>query len=205
VYLLRYTIAMQTPERTYDRLVERAGTQHGFVRTEDLDEMEVPQVYVRKLAATGRAEHRARGLYRLTALPVTPNDEYHEAVLWAGDNAAVTGEAALALWDLADVNPRRIELAITPGRRPRRSNNGHFAVVATDLRPEDIDFVDQIPVVEPAAAIAHAIAHGMDGTLVDQAITAAATRGLLTRVREARLRVALDDRRGRAHHREARP
>ncbi len=195
---------VQTPERTYDRLVERAGAQHGFVRTKDLDEMEIPQVYMRKLAATGRAEHRARGLYRLVALPVTPNDEYHEAVLWAGDNAAVTGEAALALWDLADVNPRRIELAIAPGRRLRRTGNGRFAVVATDLRPEDVDFVDQIPVVVPAAAIAHAITHAMDGTLADQAITAAAARGSLNRLGEARLRVALDDRSGR-YHRAARP
>lgn len=190
---------MQVLERTYDRLVERAGAQHGFVRTTDLDEMQIPQVYVRKLAARGRAQHRARGLYRLSALPVTANDEYHEAVLWAGDDAAIAGEAALALWNLADVNPRRIEVAVAPRHRVRRRDTGRFTVTATNLRPQDIDFVDGIPVVVPATAIGQVIARGMEGTLVEQAIAAAAARGMLNRVDEARLRVALDDR-----HRHAR-
>lgn len=185
---------MELPDRTYERLVERAGTQHGFVRTQDLDELGIPQVYVRKLAAAGRAQHRARGLYRLVALPVTDNDEYHEAVLWAGDGAAVTGEAALALWALADVNPRRIQVAIPAGRRLRRHDNGRFVGVVTDLDPDDVDFVDNIPVVTPAVAIASVIAEGMEGTLIDQAITTAAGRGLLSQIGEARLRVALADR-----------
>lgn len=194
VYLHGYASGMELPDRTYERLVERAGTQHGFVRTQDLDELGIPQVYVRKLAAAGRAEHRARGLYRLVALPVTANDEYHEAVLWAGDGATVTGEAALALWTLADVNPRRIQVAIPPGRRPRRHANGRFTVVATDLRPDDVDFIDNIPVVTPTVAIGSVIAEGMEGKPVDQAISTAATRGLLSRIGEARLRVALADR-----------
>lgn len=185
---------MTTPEKTYDRIVERAGAQHGFVRTEDLDEMVIPQVYIRKLTTSGRAEHRARGLYRLTAIPVTANDEYHEAVLWAGEGAAVTGEAALALWDLADVNPRRIEVAIPVGKRRRRHDTGRFRVSTAQLRPEDVDFVDHIPVVVPAIAIAHTIVRGLEGTLIGQAITTASARGLLGQLPEARLRVALADR-----------
>jgi predicted transcriptional regulator of viral defense system len=186
-------------ERTYDRLVERAGAQHGFLRTDDLDEMAIPQVYVRKLAVAGRAEHRARGLYRLTSIPVTGNDEYHEAVLWAGDDAAVTGEAALALWDLADVNPHHIDVAVPPGRRRRRDPKGRFRVVTADLGSGDVDFVDQIPVVVAAIAIAHVIERGMEGSLVNQAITAAAARGLLGQLPEARLRVALADRNESPH------
>jgi predicted transcriptional regulator of viral defense system len=185
---------VKVPERTYDRLVERAGSQHGFVRTEDLDDLAIAQGYIRKLTATGRAEHRARGLYRLTAIPVTANDEYHEAVLWAGDNAAVSGEAALALWDLADVNPRRIEVAIPSGRRLRRADNGRFAVRVANLDPADLDFVDQIPVVVAAIAISQAITKGMEGSLIGQAITTAARRGLVSQLGEARLRVALADR-----------
>jgi len=191
-------MATKVPERTYDRLVERAGTQHGFLRTQDLDELGIAQVYLRKLAAAGRAEHRARGLYRLTALPVTAHDEYHEAVLWAGDNTAVTGDAALALWDLADVSPRRLEVAIAPGHRLRRRDTGRFVATTARLGPDDIDFVDQIPVVVPAVAIARVITEGMEGTLVNQAITTAARQGRLTPLAEARLRVALDDRNRRA-------
>lgn len=193
---------MATPERTYDRLVERAGAQHGFVRTKDLDELAIPQVYVRKLAAGGRAENRARGLYRLTAIPVTANDEYHEAVLWAGDDAVVSGEAALALWDLADVNPHHIDVAVTPGHKRRRDPTGRFRAVTAHLGPNDIDFVDQIPVVVAAVAIAQAIEQGLEGSLIGQAITTAATRGLLGQLPEARLRVALADRNQRVRQRK---
>lgn len=185
---------MAAPGKTYDRLVERAGAQHGFVRTTDLDELAIPQVYIRKLASTGRAEHRAHGLYRLPAIPVTANDEYHEAVLWAGDGAAVAGEAALALWDLADVNPHRIDVVVPTGKRPRSGHAGQFRATTAELRPDDIDFVDQIPVVVAAIAIAQTIERGLEGTLVGQAITTAAARGLLGQLPEARLRVALADR-----------
>ena len=155
----------------------------------------IPQVHIRRLATTGRAEHQARGLYRLIAIPVTANDEYHEAVLWAGDGAAVAGEAALALWDLADVNPCRIDVAVPSGRRlPRRHDNGRFRVRSVQMGADDIDFVDQVPVVVPAVAIAQVIERGMDGRLLAQAITAAAGRGLLGQLAEARLRVALADR-----------
>lgn len=195
-------MAVEVPERPYDRLVERAGAQHGFVRTEDLDELAIPQVYIRKLTVAGRAEHRARGLYRMTAIPVTANDEYHEAVLWAGPGAVIAGEAALALWGLGDVNPRRIEVAIPAGQRLRRRDNGRFSVTRADLAPEDIDFVDQIPVVVPAVAIAQAITRGMEGTLVGQAIAAAAARGLINQLGEARLRVAVADRHRRVRHQE---
>lgn len=185
---------MVGPERTYDRLVERAGAQHGFLRTGDLDDLAIPQVYIRKLAAAGRADHRARGLYRLTAIPVTARDEYHEAVLWAGNGAAVAGEAALALWDLADVNPRRIDVVIPAGRRLRRHDAGRFRVTTAELRPEDVDYVDQIPAVVPSVAIAQTIDRGLEGTLIDQAITTARARNLLSALAEARLRVASADR-----------
>jgi predicted transcriptional regulator of viral defense system len=177
--------------------VERAAAQHGFVRTADLDDLAIPQVYVRKLAAAGRADHRARGLYRLTAIPVTARDEYHEAVLWAGNGAAVAGEAALALWDLADVNPRRIDVVIPVGRRLRRHDAGRFRVTTAELRPEDVDYVDQIPAVVPSVAIAQTIDRGLEGTLIDQAITTARARNLLSPLAEARLRVASADRRPR--------
>lgn len=187
-------LAVATQVRTYDRVVKRAGAQHGFVRTSDLDELAIPQAYIRKLAATGRAENRARGLYRLTAIPVTANDEFHEAALWAGPDGAVTGEAALALWDLADVNPRQIEVAVPPGHHRRRDPAGRFRAVTADLEPSDVDFVDQIPVVAAAVAIARVIEQGLEGSLIGQAITTAATRGLIGQLPEARLRVALADR-----------
>lgn len=186
--------AVRVGPRSYERVVERAGSQHGFITVDDLAELGVSQAYLRRLAARGAAEHRARGVYRLRALPVTPRDEFHEAALWAGPGSAVAGEAALALWELADVNPRRIEVAVPPGRRVRRVAGGDRFVVVGQVQPDDIDFVDDIPVVGAATAIAQAVARGVDGTLVAQAIDNAARRKLIDRVTEARLVVAAADR-----------
>ncbi|MDQ6840779.1 MAG: hypothetical protein M3137_21200 [Actinomycetota bacterium] len=185
---------MEHRTRPYDRLVERAALQHGFLRQADLDDLAVTQVYLRKLTAAGRAEHRGRGLYRLTALPITAHTEYQEAVLWAGGNAAIGGEAALAVWDLADVNPRRIEVIVPPGHRVRRKDKYRFTVVAARLGDADIDLVDGIPVVVAKVAIRQAIDGGVEGTLIDQAIATATTKGLLQPLAEARLRVAVADR-----------
>lgn len=182
------------PRTTFESLVEIAAAQHGFVRTADLDERGISPVYLRKLAADGRAEHRGHALYRLVAIPVSPRDEYQEAVLWAGDQAAVAGQAALDLWELADVNPRQIDVVVPRGRRVRRKDTGRFRIRHEDLSEQDIDFVDGIRVVTPAVAIRQALEDGLEGTLVQQAISTARAKNLLNQLAEARLRVALADR-----------
>jgi predicted transcriptional regulator of viral defense system len=180
--------------RTFEQVVQRAATQHGYVRTADLVDLGIDEVYLRRLAADGRAEHRGRGLYRLVALPVTEFDEYQEAVMWAGDGAAIGGEAALVLWELADVNPRRIEVVIPPGRRLRRRGADRYRLKTEKLTPAEIDFVAGIPVARPDVAIRQVIEGGTEGSLVEQAITNANRRNLLKPLAEARLRVALADR-----------
>ncbi len=187
---------MEYPLKTYDRLIEVAASQHGFLTTADVDRQGIAQVYLRRLAQTNRAEQRHRGLYRLTAIPVTANDEFHEAVLWAGHGAAVGGEAALSLWEIADMNPRSIDVIVPLGRRVRRRDTQRFKVTTYDLRTRDVDFVDGVPVVVPAIAITQGIAAGLEHGLIEQAITKARRREIITALDEARLRVALEERRG---------
>jgi len=121
----------------YDRLVELAADKHGFVRTEDAKEAGVRPDYLRRLAMKGRLERRAQGLYRLTALPVGPLDEYHEAVLAARGEGVVAGDAALALWGLTDVNPREIEVILPPANGfagPKTAGSGSARGVSTETR-----------------------------------------------------------------------
>jgi predicted transcriptional regulator of viral defense system len=189
--------------RTFDLLIERAADRQGFVTTADARELDIDPVYLRKLARTGRAEHRARGLYRLAAIPVSARDDYQEAVLWANGDGVIGGEAALALWDLADVNPRRIEVVLPPGYQLRRRLDPRFRVTHRRLSPDEVDTVDNVPVATPRAAIAQAIEDGVDGSLIEQAIGNARARQLIGVATEARLRVQLDDRHraGRARRR----
>jgi len=186
---------MNARRRTYDALVERASEQQGFVTTSDARELEIAPVYLRRLASLGKIENRWRGVYRLPAIAITDHDEYQEAVLWAGEGGVVVGESALALWDLADVNPRRVQVSVVGGRRPRRLQpNGHVEVMALNVEPEDVDEVDNVPVVRARTAIAHGISGGTDPSLVRQAISSARARELIGEVTEARLLVALDER-----------
>ena len=185
------------PATPYDRLVELAADQHGFVRTEQAEEAGVRPDYLRRLAMKGRLERRAQGLYRLTALPVGPLDEYHEAVLAARGEGVVAGDAALALWGLADVNPREIEVILPAGQRIRRANDHRFRLRQRRLHPDQIDSVEGIRVLAPQAAIAEAIATGLEGKMVEQAIANARRRELIGEIGAARLRVQLADRNAR--------
>ena len=151
----------------------------------------------------GRLERRAQGLYRLTALPVGPLDEYHEAVL-AARGEVVAGDAALARWGLAEANPREIEVVLPAGQRVRRANDRRFRLHQRRLDPDQIDHVEGIPVLAPQAAIAEAIANGLEGHMVEQAITNARRRELVGELAAARLRVPLADRNAPTHGTTAR-
>lgn len=175
-----------------DPLLEVAVQQHGYVTTEDARRAGVDPQRLRAMAMRGRAEQRARGLYRLTAVPRRPHDEYAEAVLLGGADAVLGGEAALDLWGLADVNPRQIEVVVPPAARVRRQHPD-LVFVHRALATDDVDEVEDIPVVAPPVAISMAMAGGIDGTLVEQAITTAQRRGLIGSRTAARLLVELDD------------
>ncbi|MGH9092521.1 MAG: type IV toxin-antitoxin system AbiEi family antitoxin domain-containing protein [Acidimicrobiales bacterium] len=182
------------PTTPYDRLVELAAEQHGFVRVEDVREAGIRPDYLRRLAMVGRLERRAQGLYRLTALPVGPLDEYHEAVLAAGGEGVIAGDAALALWNLADVNPREIDVILPNRQRVRRALDRRFRLRQRRLDPDQVDQVDGIPVLAPRAAIEEAIDNGLEGNMVEQAIDNARRRQLISELTASRLRVRLADR-----------
>jgi predicted transcriptional regulator of viral defense system len=179
--------------RPYDALIGRAAEQHGYLAVDDARELGVSPAYMRKLAATGKLEHRWRGVYRVRAIPPRAGDELYEATMWAGTGASVAGESALGLWGLADVNPRHVEVALAGGRPARRTEpNPRVRVVRERIEQEQIEEVDNIPVVTPRVAIEQALKKGTDATLVRQAIKSARRRELIGETTEAKLLVALD-------------
>jgi predicted transcriptional regulator of viral defense system len=75
------------------------------------------------------------------------------------------------------VNPRRVELTVPPGYRPRKQGGARYRVRHGVLRPAEVEEVDGIPVVIPERAILDGIADGIDPRLLDQAIATARRRG----------------------------
>lgn len=102
-----------------DIVREIAQDHYGYVVTRDAVEAGVPAVELPKLAARGGLESVAYGLYRVPDVPPTRYDQFAEALLRVGDGAYLHGESVLALFGLADVNPRRIKVAVPRRARPK--------------------------------------------------------------------------------------
>lgn len=107
-------------ERKYREIVrELAMDQYGYVTTKDAADAGVPAGELPKLAARGGLENIAYGLYRVADVPATAFDQFAEALARVGEGAYLHGESVLALWGLADVNPRHVKVAVPRRARPK--------------------------------------------------------------------------------------
>lgn len=107
-------------ERTYRDIVrEIAFDNFGYVTTKQAAEAGVPAVELPKLAARGGLESIAYGIYRVPDAPASAFDQFAEALLRAGESSFIYGESVLAIFGLADVNPRRIKVGVRRRTRPK--------------------------------------------------------------------------------------
>jgi predicted transcriptional regulator of viral defense system len=106
-------------ETSYRDIVREIALDHyGYVTTREAAEAGVPAVELPKLAARGGLKNIAYGLYRVPDIPPTAYDQFAEALMRAGEGAYLHGESVLALFGLADVNPRQIKVAVHRRARP---------------------------------------------------------------------------------------
>lgn len=169
-----------------EKLLEAAGMQRGYVTTANAAELGVPAVELRKLAQRGHLDRVAHGVYRIKAFPRQEHDDLMEAALWPAGRGVISHESALELWDLADVNPKKIDVTVPAGYRPRRKANLRYRVTTRDL--DEVEYVKGIPVVTPEQAIIDAIDAGVQPRFIDQAIRRARELRLFGRETEQRIR-----------------
>lgn len=172
------------------QLWERALGNYGFVTTSDAEELGVPAVELRKLAARGGLTHIAYGIYRFDDAPADPNGQLYEAVLRVGPDAHLTGDAVLALHDLALVNPRRIRVGLP--RRTKARLPDWIEVLRQDLPPEDLTVYEGIPSATVARALIDSRGAVM-GERLREALEDATRRGLVTRRERRRVEAALGE------------
>ena len=108
--------------------------------------------------------------------------------------AVIAAESALFLWDLADVNPRKIHLILPPGYRPRRAGGEFYQIRHATLDGNEIDEIQGVPLVTAAVAIHQSIDAWVPGDMIEQAIRGAQARELIGAQTAARLSVRLYDR-----------
>jgi len=179
--------------RLLQRLLEISADQHGFVTTDDARQAGLDPVQLRLLRRRGQLERRAQGVYFVPQFGIDEKTEYQEAVLWAKGRGVIAAESALALWELADVNPRRIDLVVPPEYNPRRKGGEKYRVERRLLPASDITMMEGIPATTPRRSILDALDRGTDRNLLRQAVRNALDRGLVTGVERHELLQAVSD------------
>lgn len=139
---------MSTEMKYRDIVREIALDHYGYVTTKEAAEAGVPPVELPKLAARGGLENIAYGLYRVPDVPVTPYDQFAEALLRVGDGAYLHGESVLALFGLADVNPRGIQVAVPRRARPSLPASIELTQVAGPVRTTLYEGLTSQPVAD---------------------------------------------------------
>ncbi|MDR2620209.1 MAG: hypothetical protein LBC29_03685 [Propionibacteriaceae bacterium] len=180
-----------------ENLWEIALDQYGYVTTFDTVRFGVSPGELRKLASRRKLVRVFQGVYRFPEFPVSTNDQFMEAVLWARDPLAVLShETALDVRELSDVNPNVIHVSV-PKRKNlirRKEMPGVFVVHYENLAPEQRGWWEQIPCVTAETAIDQSIVSLPRPDLLQQAIDKAVARGLINEATAARQRKALQER-----------
>jgi predicted transcriptional regulator of viral defense system len=178
--------------RVWDRVIERAAEQHGYVTTRDARELDIDPTQLRLMAARGRLERAGRGVYRVPMLPRGEHDDLAAAVAWASGRGVVSHESALQLHGLADVNPSRIHLTVPRANHPRAAGGEMYRTHRRELTASDVTQVDTLPVTTVARTIRDCIVTGTDPYQLRLAIDQAEREGTLRRGTAAELRTELD-------------
>ncbi len=189
LYRKRYGCAV-TADTYRRRARDLAIGQYGYISSAEAGELGIPVVELGKLADRGQIRHVAYGLYRFDDLPPTRYDQFYEAVARVGGDAHLTGDAVLALHELALVNPRQIRVGTS--RRVRTVLPDWIKVVRENVDPGDLTRYELIPSV----TVAHAI-RACRGTVISERLLAAVDdarrQGLITGNEEGELRSLLRD------------
>lgn len=172
----------------WDRVVERAAEQHGYVTTHDARDLEIDPTQLRLLAARGRLERVGRGAYRVPVLPRGEHDDLAAAVAWTLGRGVVSHESALVLHDLSDVNPSRVHLTVPRNNHPRGAGGDLYRLHRRGLGAADVTEADDIPATTVERTIRDCIADGTDPYQLRLALDRAEADGLLRRAVAEKLR-----------------
>lgn len=176
---MRYSERMPTDRFT--ELAQIAADQHGYFGLDDSRAVGYADNTVAQMARRGRIDRVSQGVYRIPFLPGGRMGPYMEAVMWpAGVRGVISGETALSLWEVGDVNPTHIHITVPHAHRPQRQVPAAYALHRVDLDPADVTEIEGVPVVTLERAIRECATAHLAPDLLEQAIRHGREHGLLT-------------------------
>lgn len=105
-----------------ERIAAVAGRQGGHVTRPQLIELGLGKPAIEYRLRVGRLIPVHRGVYAVGHVPANELDRAHGALLAAGENSALAGDSAMALYGISEDWPDPIELLATTDRRPPTLN-----------------------------------------------------------------------------------
>ncbi len=177
--------------RIEDALRDIAADHGGLFTTQEAVTAGIRRELIVQLAARGRIERVAQGLYRFQTWPANELQQYHEAVLWPRAQrelayAVISHDSALELYNLTQLNPGSIHVTIPRTTRIVRATPAWLRFHRADIDERDRTWERGVPTVSVARAIEDvAPTHGLD--IVHRAVSEARERRLLREDELARL------------------
>lgn len=177
------------PGSDYEKVVELAAEQHGYVTTSQARERGVSDDALRKMATRGTFERVSWGVYRVPTFPPSPYAEYMEASLWpAGVRGVISHQSALALYGLSDVSPAGLHITVPEDFRIRREIPDQLVVHHTVLEDDEVTLFEGIPITTPWRTIEDCHRAHLGPALLRQALEDAEREGYVSPSEAAKLR-----------------
>jgi predicted transcriptional regulator of viral defense system len=158
------------PGRVWEKAVDFAVEQNGFITFDDLRRLDEDPTVLRLWFQRGKIDRVGHGIYRFRQIPPTPLDAYMLATLWPAGRGVLSHHTALELHELCDINPSRIHITLPTGYRPRRRGGELYAVHHECLREDEVTWHEGMRIVTPSVAIRQALETGVPLHLLRQAM-----------------------------------
>jgi predicted transcriptional regulator of viral defense system len=163
----------------WDSLLDLAVSQAGYFTTAQAAEHDFSPELLIHHVAQHRLERARRGIYRVRHLPPQEDEQLVQLWLWSHQQGVLSHRTALALHDLSDVLPARVDLTVPAAWRARRLRlpaelDLHFA----DLNPSERTWIGHVPVTTPARTIRDCREAHLAPDLLEQALEQGVARGL---------------------------
>lgn len=183
---------------TFDHILSIARDQLGYFATYQLD---IERQYIQHHVKAGRLESVMRGLYRVVDFPTDELEELMVARLWADEEAVASHQTALALYELSDVLPQKIDLTVPcVWERRRRNIPKRFRLHYADLGSDEVRWHGPVPVTTVVRTFVDLVDEGFEPDLFDQALNQAIARGLVpNNFANVLLHMVMDRRRADRH------
>ncbi len=181
------TPAKRSPD--WSSLFDVAQGQDGYFTTAQAAQSGYSRPLLHKHLAGGKIVRARRGIYRLVHFPASDREDLVVLWLWSEQAGVFSHDTALALHDLSDALPNKAHLTLpaTWRRRRLRAPAGlvlHFA----DVSERERTSFGAVPVTAPLRTLSDCVEADLAPGLLDQAISQARRRGLISSADEVRLR-----------------